>query len=310
MLALAAKLVANQFQAKLVVEDPVISQATVQDEWDRLLPAIAPEIRARMSLTIGQGGGGAQQRADYRVETGILPLDRTNYRAEVMRRLLGANLQGDGPSSVKHLVSYIGSSQTPVREALAELRQAGVVRSWGRGPEVDAEDVSAELLAKVRASPQMLRFRFGRGAQIKPAAVLLERAVLLLGPSPPVGWSDLALSGVPVAQSQVPALDLIGVPRLDLVAYVPRAAKSFDFRPLFLLDDGLELEPSMLAPAPVVVTLVRADRKDAPEQDERGERDGGLDKAPRCASPVDVFLSLLDMGLREQALQYARAMRE
>ena len=57
---------------------------------------------------------------------------------------------------------------------------------------------------------------------------------------------------------------------------------------------------SALAPAPVVVTLVRAD-----DPAFRHAASAG----PRLANRADVFLSLLDMGLRAQALQYARALR-
>ncbi len=53
-------------------------------------------------------------------------------------------------------------------------------------------------------------------------------------------------------------------------------------------------------PAPVVVTLVRADTPFF--------RVASLGNA-RCAFPTDVFLSLLDLGLRDQALQYARLLR-
>ena len=100
---------------------------------------------------------------------------------------------------------------------------------------------------------------------------------------------------------EAPAWDLVGVPRLDLVAHVPRGAATFDADVMRLLDDGLELEPNVLAHAPVVVTLVRT-----------GMRfDGGGNTGQgRCAHPCDVFLSLLDMGLREQALQYAKAVRK
>ena len=38
----------------------------------------------------------------------------------------------------------------------------------------------------------------------------------------------------------------------------------------------------------------------------RFDRDSGVDRA-RFAHPCDVFLSLLDMGLRDQAIQYATA---
>lgn len=300
-LDLAARLAVNQSKGRMTVVDPVISEATVQEEWDRLLPAIAPDVRARMTLNIEQEADDSPgKQAGIHTESGIQPLDRPNYRFEVLRLLLGASLEGDGPQALKNLMSTIGASQTPIREALAELKQAGVARTRGRGIEIMAEDISAELLAKMRALPQTLRFRFERGAQIKPPALLLKRALSLLRPSAPAGWERLALSGTPVAQADVPKLDLMGMPRLDLVAHVPRDQKSFDARLLRLLDDGLELEPSVLAPAPVVVMLVRAD---APFV-----RDAGLDQA-RCACAMDVFLSLLDMGLREQALQYAKAGR-
>ncbi len=67
-----------------------------------------------------------------------------------------------------------------------------------------------------------------------------------------------------------------------------------------VLDDGLEREPKVSTAAPVVVTLVSAGR--------RFDRDAGIGQT-RCAHPYDVFPSLLDMGPRAQALQYARAVR-
>lgn len=278
----------------MLVSNPAISETTVRKEWDTLLPAIAPELRVRMRLII------TSANTSDRLEAGMVPLDRPNYRFEVMRLLLGADLETDGPQLLKGLMGHIGASQTPIREALAELKASGTIRSPGRGVEVAAEDVTTELLAKLGALPQTLRFRFERGARIKPSAELLNRAEPLLGPNGPKDWKQLALSGAAVAQQDAPGLDLIGTPRLDLVANVARDEKAFDTNVLRLLDDGLELEPNVLAPAPVVVTFVRADKVFV--------RDAGLGQV-RCAYPMDVFLSLLDMGLREQALQYAKAVR-
>ncbi len=301
ILSLAATLVATPERGRLTVVDPAISEATVRDEWHRLLPALAPGVRRRMSLSIEQEANAlVDKHSGNRDESDVLLLDRPNYRHEVLRLLLGANLDDGGPQPIKGLMEKIGASQTPIREALAKLRPAGIVRSRGRGVEVIAEDVTAELLAKIRALPQTLRFRFERGARIKPPAALLKRALPLLRPPARTGWGEMSLSGTPVAQSDAPSLDLMGVPRLDLVAHVSRDGKTFDATRIRLLDDGLEPEPSILAPAPVVVTLVRAEA--------RFTRDAGLEHA-RCAYPMDVFLSLLDLGLREQAMQYARAMR-
>jgi hypothetical protein len=298
MLALAAELAAGKLRGRLTVVDPVITAATVQEEWRRLLPALATDVRDRMSLSIEAEPTG--KSSTYRVESGIALLDRPNYRYEVLRLLLGANLEDDGPQPIQGLMDKIGASQTPIRQALSELKQNGLAHSWGRGVEVAAENVSDELLAKIRALPQTLRFRFERGAQIKTPAALLQRLLPLLRPGAPAGWEALSLSGTPVAQADAPKLDLIGTPRLDLVAHIKRDAKAFDTAMLRPLDDGLELEPNILAPAPVVITLVRADKEFT--------RDAGLDRA-RCAYPMDVFLSLLGMGLREQALQYAQAVR-
>jgi hypothetical protein len=120
----------------------------------------------------------------------------------------------------------------------------------------------------------------------------------LLGPDGPHEWKSFSLSGVPAARNDAPGLDLMGTPRVDLLVHVQRGNKGFDAGAMRMLDDGLEPEPNVLAPAPVVLTLVRADVP--------FNLQAGLDQA-RCAHPCDVLLSLLDMGLRDQALQYAEA---
>lgn len=301
---LAARLAADGSSGRLIVVDPVISEAAVRGEWERLLPAIAPHVRARMALVIEQGAG------DGSNPPGRLQLDRPNYRFEVLRLLLGASLEDDGPQPEPGIAAHIegtqlglvdalGASPTPVRSALATLRDAGLIDSL-RWLEIEPEALSMEQLSRIGALPQTLRFRFERGARIKSPAELVQRAVPLLGPQGAKQWKPFSLSGAPVAQANVPALDLIGTPRLDLVANIPRSDKTFDAEVMRLLDDGLEPEPNVLAPAPVVLTLVRA-----------GTRfDGKADVAQaRCAHPCDVFLSLLDMGLRDQALQYAREVR-
>jgi hypothetical protein len=300
ILSLAADLANNTLRGSLQVIDPRISEATIREEWARLLPVIVPEVGNRMTLLVESGKRIPSKSSAFQIDSDVVMLDRPNYRYEVLRLLIGANLQNDGPETRQGLMENIGASQTPISQALRELKQAGVARSWGRGLEVEAEDVSSDLIAKIHAQPQTLRFRFERGAQIKPPAALLQRVLPLLHPGAPAGWEKMALSGTPVALADVPKLDLLGTPRLDLVAHVPRDAKAFDSNILRVLDDGLELEPNVLAPAPVVVTLVRAKAKFT--------RDAGLDQA-WCAYPMDVFLSLLDAGLREQALQYAKVVR-
>lgn len=49
MPSLAAALVPGKSRGGLTLVDPVINEATLQEEWERLLPAIAPHIRNRMA---------------------------------------------------------------------------------------------------------------------------------------------------------------------------------------------------------------------------------------------------------------------
>ncbi|MCK9489020.1 MAG: hypothetical protein M0Q42_06405 [Xanthomonadales bacterium] len=308
--SLAAELAAtDQAQGRMLVVDPVIAEATVRQEWQRLLPAFAQQIRARMTLAIERSATW-MDKSSQPTHSSLLALDPPNYRYEVLRLLVGASLEGNGPlpeagvaaqtaGTQVGLVAALGASVTPVRKALAALRDARLIPHLSR-PQVAPETLSMAQLSRIGALPQTLRFRFEQGARIKPPAQLLARAEPLLGADGPQSWQLFALSGTPVAQQEVASLDLAGTPRLDLVAHVPRSEKTLDAAVMRLLDDGLEPEPNVLAPAPVVVTLIRAGT--------RFERDAGP-RQVRCAHRCDVFLSLLDMGLPEQARQYAKEVR-
>lgn len=306
LLSMAAHLADNADTALIQVEEPAISRDTVRDEWSRLIAAIKPEIAARMQLELSPSvTSGAPTKAPSRKagerRSELIPVERPNYRAEVLRLLVGASLANDGMWSVKGLIQQIGASQTPIRQALQDLKRSGVLHEWDGGHvDLVPENLSAELLAKLQAMPQTLRFRFERGARIRTPAELLERALPLLGTNAKGVWEKMALSGAPVAQSETPALDLAGVPRVDLVAFVPRDAKAFDAHAMRKLSDGLEYEPNVLATAPVVVTLVRADER---------EIRANVIEGVRCAPSMDVFLALLDMNLRGQAAKYAKAVR-
>ena len=292
ILDLAAAAVEGNRPARLEVNSPIISANTVRAEWERVLPALDATVRRLISLHV------SEDRPATRDAT--IALAKPNYTYELLRLLLGASLESDGPQALAGLMEKIGASQTPIRAALTSLRKAELIPNT-RWLEVTPEQLSTETLSRIGALPQTLRFRFERGAQIKSPDVLLDRARSLLQPGGPVEWRAFALSGAPVAQMDVPALDLMGTPRLDLVAHLDRESDSFDPDLMRWLDDGLEPESNVLAPAPVVITVVRAKQVFM--------RDMGSPPV-RCAHPMDVLLSLLDLGLREQAIQYAKAMRE
>lgn len=311
ILSLAADLAAKASgDGQLRVVAPLINEQTIRREWETLMPAITLAVRKRMTLAIDA----AETFGKPTVQTvggDNPPLEKPNYRYEVLRLLLGAHMEGASGlisngiarnlgGTQRGLIETLGVSATPVRSALAALRDSGLIRNL-RNLELSPDTLSMDLLRKLGASPQTIRFRFERGARIKAPAELLERAQSLLTADSPPSWRLLSLSGTPVAQFMAPDLDLLGTPRLDLVAHVPRADKYFGGSLLRMLDDGLEPEPNVLAPAPVVITLVRA-----------ASRFDHLhtSKKLRCAHRCDVFLSLLDLGLREQALQFARALRQ
>ena len=54
ILTMAAQLAASpQARGLITAIEPLISDATLQAEWSRLLPAILPEIQERMSFMVG-----------------------------------------------------------------------------------------------------------------------------------------------------------------------------------------------------------------------------------------------------------------
>jgi len=292
ILELATMAAKTNRPAILVVTAPAISAETVRAEWARAMPAFNAAVRDLLSLSIEE-----QQSAS---SDSSIPLAKPNHAYELLRLLVGASLGNHGPQPLAGLIERIGASQTPIRTALMSLRAAELIPSTRR-IELIPEQLSIETLSRIGALPQTLRFRFERGAQIKPPDLLLSRARSLLEEGGPPEWRTLALSGAPVAQMDVPGIDLVGTPRIDLVAHLGRKMETFDPDLLRWLDDGLEPESNVLAPSPVVITLVRAKQTLV--------RDLG-DPAIRCAHPMDVLLSLLDLGLRDQAIQYAKAMRK
>lgn len=186
ILDLAARLAVRESSGQLSLPDPIVSEAAIREEWDRLMPALTPRVRSRMSLVIGHDGGDPAATPTRGMLPGQLALDRPNYRFEVLRLLLGASLERRGPQpqagigahftgTQVGLVGALGVSPTPVRSALVALRDAGLIRSLTR-LEIAPAAISMEQLSRIGALPQTLRFRFERGARIKAPAELVKRA--------------------------------------------------------------------------------------------------------------------------------------
>jgi hypothetical protein len=290
---LAADVAVSGGKAMLRLTHPRITTEAIQTEWARVGLALVPSLRDAIRIVIEDDVVSAAQtdRADS-----MVPLAPPNYHFEVVRLLVEHALSGRGPTRLKDLISQVGSSKAPIVGAVAALRLAGVLPS--RGPlNLDPTELGGPTLTTLAALPQVIRFRFERGSAPRTIGDLLERARMLMANSGPIDWQTIALAGLPAARVDAPTIDLIGTPRLDLVAVVDRKLKSFDPGLIRALDDGLEYEPNPLAECPVTIAVVRgataAFRSAA----------GG----PRLACRADVFLSLLDLGMREAAIEYARA---
>lgn len=302
VVALASKLAGNRERARLVLREPAISRATVDAEWRQLEAILRQDVIERLQLEIDT----APKRfgLDPDARSAVVALDKPNWRYEVIRQLLCAAFDAVGPLSAQQLCDRIGASQTPIRSALRELSLSGLVRAYGHGGfVVSPNDVHLESLGKAHALPQILRFRYERGAIVKSPAQLLARLPRLYGEIPssatvPSDWIAIGLSGTAAAQHDQADFDLLGVPRLDLMARVPRLSKSFNADDIRMLDDGLEYEPAVTSHTPVALTLVRADTVDA----------RSMGHGVSLAHPADVYLSLHDLGMREQAFEYAGAM--
>lgn len=295
VLSLAMQVAPLQGRGTLTLVAPVVSEATLRSEWGRLQRALAEDLRGRLDLVVEHAPASVSHRAVDGVEH--VSLGQPTYRCDVLRLLLQASLRREPPPTIPEIVKRLGVSQTPVRRALRELGTAGLVRRTPRGIEAVLASISQDSLARIRALPRQLKFRFELGAHVSSPSQLLQRALQLLQPHAGQDWGGMmALSGVPAAQHEAPAIDIVGVPRLDLVATLPSTVTQFDARLLRRLDDGLEYEPNVLAPAPVVVTIVRTAAPDAPARWIDGVR---------LASESEVWLALLDQGLRQQAIEYA-----
>lgn len=297
---LAATLASTTGKGVLVIEDRRLSAQTIQFEWERLLRAFPPHLRSRLTLKIMEPEPLLRARHPVFHHPGAVMLDTPNFRFEVMRQLIGADIDRTEPQSVDALVEKIGASQFTVRKVLGELVRRGIVKQSNPTNarfSLTSTDINLELLGIAQAMPQALRFRYAASTRPRSIEQLTRRFKQLIQPSPPVGWKNIGLSGSAATNLlHLPQVDLLGVPRMDLTAYVGKAAKMFDVSLVHALDDGLEFVPDVRWPASLVITVVRSDAMfNHPDSGNRC----------RYAQSSDIYLALLHAGLWEQAIQFA-----
>lgn len=297
---LAATLITTEQRGVLVIKDRRLSPQTILSEWERLLKAFTPDLQSRLTLELLEPEFKPRMPLSTTQQTGAVMLGPPNFRFEVMRQLMGADIDQIGAQSVEQLVKRVGASQFTVRKVLAELVQRGLVRQSNPTNarfSVTATDIDLELLGVAQALPQTLSFRYAVGTHPRSTEELIKRFEQLMQPDVPDGWKNIGLSGSSATNLlRLRAVNLFGAPRVDLTAYVGKATKRFDVSLIQQLDSGFEYVPDVRWPASLVVTIVRSDPKfNHPE-----------DAIPwRSAKNSDIYHALLDAGLREQAIQFA-----
>ena len=281
----------------LVLVDSSISPERLAEEWRRVASILREDVLARLSICLPSGGGftGIPREPDaatQRMLAGVVAGEhhqpgnvRTDFSFVLQKLLLLQWLTSGAPVTSDWLARTAGCSYPSVARLLASL--GGLVE---RGSDRRVrlrwfpKEGFARMLAVADRARSTVRFADASG-QPRPVEAHLRRLEKLAPPG-------LALGGVLGARHYDPALDLAGVPRLDLSMHVPGKPLNLEF--MERLDPGLRRVDDPLAPANVVVHAVRqADAQFTP-------RTGGL----AWADPVECLFDLHEARLEAQAAQF------
>jgi len=230
----------------LVLADPHISEPRLSDEWAGARAVIRHEVFKRLAMVVYHEGKPPQMNGSLTPEerdhiTAVVEHERSHAvrriggRSEaffdILRPLLVAWFRRSGPLATKKLSEQSGFSYPTISNALREL-DPYLVRHSDRRVELRAfpKDAWFRLVAQVENVRSTTAFA---DPSMRPRSpeILLQRLEEL-------NRSDIAVGGVLGARHYLPALDLVGTPRLDLVVHNPRPEGSHEF--LRKLDPALK----------------------------------------------------------------------
>ena len=286
-------------RAVLLIRGARMSAAGLREEWARLLTVLAPSVADRLRLVavleedvvLVPDEPWMRELAD-RVSDAGRPQARSarvDRSFEVMRVLLSRWLLHRGRIGVGELQRQTGLSHPSVSKGLAALGPA-LDRHRDRSVALRAfpREAWSQLVALAPKVRQTTAFvdESGRGGDPQRLLDRLRRA-------PPPG---VAIAGVVAARHWNPALDLEGLPRLDLSLHSPAGGTDTAF--VARLDPALIPAPAGTPPLLVVHSVPRADSLFVPD-------DAGLP----WADPVEALLDLYELRLIEQADDLVRALR-
>lgn len=286
-------------QVVLILQDPAISHARLQMEWDGLRSVLKPEIFSRLSVmvtkeqdaqtTMGDVPTAAKEHFHYVIEHASNRSTRPSKRTsdaitDVLRVLLIHWFRKSCPTRLKELGEQTGYSYPTIADALDKLRP-WVHRLSDRS--VSLRSFPQEEWFKLLARSEDVRSTQGfavASGRPRPTELLREKL------------HDLRPSGVAVggtfgARHYCPALDLIGNPRLDLVvdARLQKNISTF----IRKLDPGLKPVVRGELPQVAVHVLFRREMFFT-----------ATDAGMPWADEVECLLDLQESRLESQALEF------
>jgi hypothetical protein len=287
----------------LVLEEPGITDARLQEEWQGADSVIRPELFSHLSVVIRQSGKwsgipGPPAASDLPVLEEILQHELSRRPAgasrsseahyEILRVLIHQWLLGRGPLSIGSLMEISGASHPTVSRSLERLEHC-LTRHSDRSVElrIFPRDEWARLVAVSDDVRATVRF-VDRSGQARSPESLLRRLSSL-------GRQDIAVGGVWGAKHYHPSLDLIGNPRLDLSIHSARKTADLSF--VEKLDPALEKATRRdESPTLVIHTIRRAESLFQPAENDLP-----------WADPVECLLDLHEARLESQAMEFLKS---
>lgn len=302
---LAAATAAARAQAgrteTLRLVSPSLSESRIEEEWRAAAEALRPKVLERLSLQVVFADGrtrifGAHQESRLERDAVMRDAARAGLRLPqrdlafaVEKLLVWAWLTRRGPLTRKWLERTAGCTYPTVASVVKRLGSA--IR---RHPDRRIELAHVPRGEWVRllgiATQARCTLRFVDASDQRSDAARLLRRVTQAAPA------GVAVAGVAGARHYHPALDLIGLPRLDLAIHAPGREADIGF--VRRLDPALTQVADPAAPAVMVLHFVRhQEALFVPSQ-------AGLP----WADPVECFLDLHEAGLQAQASELLEAL--
>lgn len=290
----------------LLLVDTTITEARLRAEWRRAEAVMRRDVVEHLSICLMTSDGRVRgipadpseevqrwlRESAAREASNSAPRnERPDYGFVVLKVLLHQWLLKREPVTLSWLAQTAGCSYPTVARVLKSLGSA-VVREADRSVVLRSfpHQEFTRLLAVAGKARSTVRFA-DRSGQPRPPDAHLRRLEMLR----PVG---VAIGGVHGARHYLPALDLVGAPRLDLSVHCGKSPLDVGF--IHALDPALEQVTDPHAPANVVVHAVRhADPLFT-------QREAGLS----WADPIECLLDLYGAGLEAQAIQFFNSLGE